>query len=129
MKIYAGRRNGFIKAYTTSGKLLYSREMIEIPAIDFKNMEPNEIRSSPSAMLDFTVHQDHIFILVDGTGENRWRYLDVYDKNNGDYLHTFMLEHHTYRITSPPNKESAWFVLGFDVVTKDMILSAYYSPD
>lgn len=129
---YTGLRNGLIKAYTSKGEKIYSRKIISPLDIDLLSMEPEEIRSSPNGVLDFKVYNEKLLILFGGEQEddNRWKYLDVYDSANGEYLHTYLMDVPSTKISIPSKENPLLTSLGYDYTTEnnDRILSIYPLP-
>ncbi len=127
---HAGLRNDMLKAFTKDGELLFSRKVIAPLGLDSLNMEDQEVRSSPVGVLDLTIHENKILMLFGGQSDdnNRWYYLDIYDKNDGEYLYTYLMDRPTNRISIPEKDSSQWFFLGFDIDnTDERILSSYDS--
>lgn len=126
---YAGRRNNMLKAFTKDGEQIYSRYMIEPKDHDFLNMSTDELRSAPTTALDIEIYKNTVLVLYDGNpdSEYRWRYIDVYDRNTGDYLYSYTIEHYANRITTL--FATNWTVLGFDMnESSEMRLTSYKAP-
>jgi hypothetical protein len=126
---YAGTRNDLIKAYSKDGSQIYSRRVINPVNKEVENLNDNQLRSAPHSVLDIQVFDDQLYILYGGAMDdpNRWRYLDVYDKSNGDYSHTFLLESFSrkFSINRFENGEIYLTVLGYYQNTRDRALSIY----
>lgn len=127
---YAGIRNNMLKAFSASGEQIYSRNIIKPVELDLLNMSDQELRSSESVILDITIQGDKILLFHAGEAddENRWRYIDIYDKNTGDYLYTYILESVSRKIVTTNEPENYWVVLGHDNDTHGLSLFIYRSP-
>lgn len=130
---YAGTRNDLIKAYSKDGNQIYSRKVINPVNVEVENLNDNQLRSAPHSALDIQVFDDRLFILYGGAMDdpNRWRYLDVYELNSGDYSHTFLLESFSrkFSINRHENGEVYLTVLGYYQNTRDRALSIYKLPE
>ncbi|MGF1668933.1 MAG: hypothetical protein ACFCU6_00690 [Balneolaceae bacterium] len=128
---YVGTLNSMLKAYTSEGELLFSRKIIKPLDLDFINMDDHEIRSSSFVTNGFTIYKDKLLILQNGKANDKFekRYLDIYNRNNGDYSHTYILENKTVRIATNNNiSNPLWIFLGLDEKNEEMFLSIYESP-
>lgn len=128
---YTGRRNNLIKAYSNDGELIYSRNTINPIERDLLNMSDDELRETPSSALDIEIFNNYLFILNGGADDdpNRWRYLDVYDKSDGEYIHTFLLEYFARKVTVQHNDNGVTLaVLGYYENSEDRALSLYKFP-
>ena len=130
---YAGTRNDLIKAYSQDGSLIYSRRVINPVNKEIENMNDDQLRSAPLSALDIQVFDGRLFILYGGAmgDPSRWRYLDVYELNSGDYSHTFLLESFSrkFSINRFENGEVYLTVLGYFQNTREGALSIYKLPE
>ena len=130
---YAGLRNGIIKAFTSEGEKIYSRNVISPLNLDLLDMNPSQIRSAPNGVLDLTIHNGKLYILFGGEqiDDDRWKYLDIYNSANGTYLHTYLIDTPTTKISITSKDNPLLISLGYDITTEnnDRILSVYSLPD
>lgn len=100
---YAGYNSDFIKKFSSNGKLDFQIRSIEnIPnpevtteVLDVGGMEDVRVTKLSDetiiAALDIEVYKDELFVLFSG---NKWgiaKKIDVYNKHNGQYLHSYIV--------------------------------------
>ncbi|TVR15333.1 MAG: hypothetical protein EA391_10815 [Balneolaceae bacterium] len=127
---YSGIKNDLLKAYTSEGELLYSREIIAPLKLDLFNMEPHELRTRDGATKDMILFDDKLLLIHLGMEDEEFyrRYLDIYDRNTGNYLKTYLTSHPVDAISIQNNSEPRLIVLGHDPVSSDIMLSTYDLP-
>ncbi|MCC5941997.1 MAG: hypothetical protein JJU37_10690 [Balneolaceae bacterium] len=127
---YAGIKNDLLKAFTSEGELLYSRDIIAPLELDLFNMEPHELRTRNGTTKTMTVHGDILILIHIGMEDEEYtrRYLDIYDRNTGNYLKTYLTSHPVDAISIQNNSEPRLIVLGHDPVSSDIMLSTYDLP-
>ncbi len=126
---FAGYKNSMLKAFKIDGELIYSRNYINPMDYDFKSMEISDIRSAPAETLDIQVYDNKLIILTAGSREdpNRMHYLDVYNRENGDYLYTVLLEYPALRFSISEDTNSLQ-VLGYYTLFDEMGVFSYENP-
>jgi len=107
---YAGNGNHFLKKYSTDGKLLYSRLMIEeiappslvTESVDNGGGETLKISDDfKKAARTITYYQNKIYVLYFGNNVNLiGRTVDVYDSDSGDYLYSLNISSNDRRASS-----------------------------
>ncbi len=125
---YVGTRNSMLKAFHSHGEMIYSRETI-MPFHYDLSMSEHEIRSAPVEALDIAVYRDKICVLYIGDrNDDYWfRYLDIYDRETGDYLYSFVLESPSLKISISEHSDH-FVILGYDGYYEEMSLLMYENP-
>jgi len=106
---------GYIAKFNKKGKLQYSKEIIEnnqsltfteIDGLDHLSLRV-DTQKLQYAVADGFIKDGKMYLLTQFYGDNKYQVIDVYDTDNGDYLHSFKLDKSVRSITALPGKQFA----------------------
>jgi len=106
---------GYIAKFNKKGKLQYSKEIIEnnqsltfteIDGLDHLSLRV-DTQKLQYAVADGFIKDGKMYLLTQFYGDNKYQVIDVYNTDNGDYLHSFKPDKSVRSITALPGKQFA----------------------
>lgn len=103
---YAGYSEPLLRKYSTDGTLLFSRATIDnydtSDQYVARTMGENRVvgfsDDAKYSSLDVAHHGDKFLVIPHHNGEAGFKYLDVYDASDGNYIETFLVDYNPRKI-------------------------------
>lgn len=135
---FAGLNSGFLKKYNSEGQEVYSIKTIDpVPTAELITKtvdiaQYSDVRvtklseKSKTASLDLTVDDRYIYDLFSGDTDGRGKFIDLYGKEEGNYIKSFSLNYNAFDLAVSANN---LYILAYDEDTGSYKIIRYRLED